>query len=129
MTADLGRVDSDLGELFARSPADPAHTAAAAEMSFVLGLVAVLTVPFTLTYGLSVMVAGLCVVISVVGLAQASRTAAAGSTLATLGLVMSIAVLALVALRFAGVDTAFGDSWVPHLRSGLQALSDLVPTP
>ena len=45
-----------------------------------------------------------------VGLAQASRTGAAGTTLAAAGLVLSLAALALLGLRFAGVDTAFGDA-------------------
>ena len=128
-TQDLGRVDGDLGALFDRSPADPAHTAPAAEVSFVLGLVAVAIAPFTLTYGLCVMLAGLCVVSSVIGLAQASRPTAAGSTLAATGLVLSLAALTVVGLRFLGVDTSFGDALVPHLRSALQSLSDLVPTP
>ena len=128
-TQDLGRVDGDLGALFDRSPADPAHTAPAAEVSFVLGLVAVAIAPFTLTYGLCVMLAGLCVVSSVIGLAQASRPTAAGSTLAATGLVLSLAALTVVGLRFLGVDTSFGDALVPHLRSTLQSLSDLVPTP
>ena len=128
-TQDLGRVDGNLGALFDRSPADPAHTAPAAEISFVLGLVAVALAPFSLTFGLCVMLAGLCVITSVVGLAQASRPGAAGSSLAAAGLVLSLAALALVGLRFAGVDTTFGDSLVPHLQSGLQSLNDLVPAP
>ena len=131
-TQDLGRttrVGGDLGDLFDRSPVDPAHTAPAAEIAFVLGLVALGTAPFTLTYGLCAMVAGLCVVTSVVGLAQASRSGAAGTILAATGLVFSLAALTLLGLRFTGLDTAFGDAWVPQLRSALQSLTDLVPTP
>jgi hypothetical protein len=130
MTAqDVRRVDGDLGELFARSPADPAHTAPAAEVSFVLGLLAIAAAPFSLTLGLCLMVAGLGVVVAVVGLAQASRPGAAGSTLAALGLVFSLGALALIGLRYAGLDTAFGDAWVPHLHSALTSLNGLVPTP
>jgi hypothetical protein len=128
-TQDLGRADGDLGVLFDRSPEDRAHTAPAAEVSFVLGLVALAIAPFTLTFGLCVMLAGLCVVTSVVGLAQASRPAAAGSTLAAMGLVLSLGALALVGLRYLDVDTAFGDSLVPHIHSMLQSLNDLVPSP
>ncbi|MBV9830049.1 MAG: hypothetical protein JOZ82_00510 [Marmoricola sp.] len=130
MTAqDVRRVDGDLGELFTRSPADLAHTAPAAEVAFVLGLLAVVVAPFSLTFGLSLIAAGLGVVLSVVGLAQASRTGAAGSTLAALGLVFALGALAMIGLRYAGLDTAFGDPWVPHLHSALQSLNDLVPTP
>jgi hypothetical protein len=113
-TQDLGRADGDLGVLFDRSPEDRAHTAPAAEVSFVLGLVALAIAPFTLTFGLCVMLAGLCVVTSVVGLAQAS---------------LSLGALALVGLRYLDVDTAFGDSLVPHIHSMLQSLNDLVPSP
>jgi hypothetical protein len=125
----IGRIDGDLGELFERSPADVAHTAAAAEVSFILGLVAFATAPFTLTYGLCVMVTGLGIVASVVGLAQASRSGVAGTTLAASGLVLCLGALALVGLRFAGVDTTFGDAMLPDLRSTLEALTGLVPTP
>ena len=128
-TQDVRRTGSDLGELFDRSPADAAHTASAAGISLVLGLAAVATAPFSLTYGLCVMLAGLCVVTSIVGLAQASRVGVAGSTLAAAGLVLSLAALALVGLRFAGLDTAFGDELVPQLRSSLEALTELVPSP
>jgi hypothetical protein len=125
----LRRADGELGELFEKSPVDPAHTAPAAEIAFVLGLVALGTAPFSLTYGLCAIVAGLCVVCSVVGLAQASRPGAAGSTLAATALVLSLAALALLALRFTGLDTAFGDARLPELRSALDALTDLVPSP
>jgi hypothetical protein len=134
-TQDLGRVTTstrvggELGELFERSPADAAHTAPAAEVAFVLGLVALGTAPFTLTYGLCAMVSALCVVSSVVGLAQASRSGAAGTVLAATGLVLCLAALALLGLRFGGLDTAFGDAWLPHLRTGLEKLTELVPTP
>lgn len=136
-TQDLGRVNRSvtsrvsghLGELFERSPVDPAHTAPAAEIAFLLGLVALGTAPFSLTYGLCAMVAGLCVVSSVVGLAQASRDGAAGTVLAATGLVLSLAALTILGLRFTGLDTAFGDAWLPHLHTGLEKLTDLVPTP
>jgi hypothetical protein len=128
-TQDVRRIEADLGELFERSPADGAHTASAAAISLVLGLVAMVTVPFTVTYGLSVMVAGLCVVTSVVGLAQASRHGVAGTVLAASGLVLSLTALALVGLRFVGLDTAFGDGILPDLRSVLDALTALVPSP
>lgn len=127
-TQDIRSSRSDLGELLERSP-DPAHTAPAAEISFVLGLVALATAPFSLTYGLCVMVAGLCVVTSVVGLAQASRPGSAGSSLAASGLVLSLGALAVVGLRFAGVDTTYGDELVPHIVSALESLADLVPSP
>ena len=127
-TQRVRRDETDLGELFDRSPAVPAHTAGAAALSLVLGLGAILTAPFSLTYGLCVILAALCVVSSVVGLAQASRAGVAGGSLAAAGLVLSLAAGALVGLRFAGVDTTV-DSVLPALRDALRALNDLVPQP
>lgn len=128
-TQDLGRVGGDLGDLFEHSPAVPARTSPAAEIGFLLGLVAVVTSPFTLTYGLSVVLAALGLVVSIVGLAQASRSGVAGGTLAASGLVLCLAALALVGLRYAGLHTAFGDSLVPGIHSALSALTKLVPSP
>lgn len=128
-TQDLGRARGELGDLFERSPADPSHTAPAAEIGFLLGLVALAAAPFSLTYGLAVMVGALAVVCAVVGLAQASQSGTAGGSLAAAGLVLALAALILVGLRFAGVDTTFGDALVPHLRTGLESLDTLVPGP
>jgi hypothetical protein len=131
-TQELGRsvpVQGRLGDLMDRSPADPAHTAPAAAIALVLGLVAIAAAPFTLTYGLCVIVAALGVVSSVTGLAQAHRNGAAGTVLAGGGLLLSLGALTLVALRFTGLDTAYGDEAMPQLRSVLVALTDLVPSP
>lgn len=131
-TQDLGRpitASGPLDRLIDVSPPDPAHAAPAAVLALVLGLVALGTAPFTMTYGLCVMVAGLCVVASVIGLAQASRPGAAGTALAGAALVFSMAAIAMLALRFTGLDTAFGDGLLPDIRSTLQSLTDLVPSP
>ncbi len=119
--------DAALGVLFASSPALPVHTSAAAEIGFVAGLLAVLAVPFSLTLALACGLAVLALVSSIVGLARASRPIVAGSLLASLGLVLSLATAGLVALRYAGIDTAVGDDALPTLADGLRTLNDLLP--
>jgi hypothetical protein len=122
-------VEDGLGELFDSSPARPVHTSAAAEVAFLSGLVSVLAAPFSLLLALSAGVAVLGLVSSVAGLARSSRAYVAGSVLASVGLVLSLAALALVGLRYAGIDTAVGDSFVPTLVDWLTSLNTLLPRP
>src|SRR3954452_13276228 len=80
-----------LGTLFDSSPARSAQTSAAAEIAFVLGLLGLLTVPFSLTMALSTGLAGVALVTSIVGMARASRPTVAGGLLASLGMVLALA--------------------------------------
>ena len=120
--------DAALGVLFASSPSLPVHTSAAAEVGFVAGLLALLTVPFSLTMALSCGLAAIALVTSIIGLARASRPIVAGGLLASLGLVLALAAGGLVALRYIGIDTAVGDGAVPTLADWLRTLNDLMPT-
>jgi hypothetical protein len=118
-----------LGTLFASSPARSVQTSSAAAVAFVLGLLGALAAPFSLTMALSAGMATVALVGAIVGMARASRPAVAGGLLASVGLVLALATLALVALRYLGLDTAFGDAAVPTLRDGLEWLNTLLPTP
>ncbi len=118
-----------LGTLFDSSPARSVQTSCAAVTAFVLGLLGTLAVPFSLTMALSAGMAAVALVSSIIGLARASRPAVAGGLLASLGLVLGLAILTLVGLRYLGLDTAFGDGAVPTLREGLDWLNGLLPTP
>ena len=118
-----------LGSLFESSPARDVQTSAAAETAFVLGLLSLLAVPFELAMTLSVALAAVALVTSIVGLARASKARFTGGALAAMGLVLSLATLALVGLRYAGIDTAVGDDVVPTLRDWLTSLNGLLPTP
>jgi hypothetical protein len=118
-----------LGTLFDTSPAYDVQTSTAACTGFVLGLFAVLAVPFSLTMTLSVALAGVALVSSVVGLARTSKARFTGGVLASLGLVLALLTLALVGLRYLGLDTTFGDDFVPTLRDWSSALNGLLPTP
>ena len=96
---------------------------------FVLGLLALACSPFSLLMALVLGMATVAVVSGVVGLAQASRPGVAGGVLAAVGLVLGLVSLGLVGLRYAGVDTAFGDELLPTLHDWLESLNGLVPTP
>jgi hypothetical protein len=125
----LSHEDDALGGLFDASPDHPVHTSLAAELAFVLGLVAVVAVPFSLMHAASAGIAGLGAVLGLVGVATTSRPDVAGRVLAPLGLFSSLVALTLVGLRYFGLDTAYGDALVPTILSWLEALNDWFPTP
>jgi len=118
-----------LGALFESSPARRVHTSGAAVAAFLAGLAAVLTVPFSLMLVACLALSAVGLVSSVIGLARASRPDVAGGLLASIGLMLSLATFALVALRYIGIDTAIGDPMVSTLAEWLAALNTLVPTP
>lgn len=118
-----------LGTLFDTSPAHDVQTSAAAATGFVLGLLAVLAVPFSLTMVLGVAMASVGLVSSILGLARASRARFTGGVLASLGLVLALLTVALVGLRYLGLDTTFGDDSLPTLRDWISTLNDLLPAP
>jgi hypothetical protein len=127
-------IGTELGEnaldaLFESSPARSVHTSGAAEVAFVAGLAAVLAVPFSLMVVGCLTLSAFGLVTSIIGLARASRPDVAGGLLASTGLVLCLAALAVVALRYAGIDTAVGDAVVPTLNDWLTALNTLVPAP
>ena len=118
-----------LGTLFEASPSRAVGTSAAAETAFVLGLLAVLAVPFSLAMALCLGMAVVALVSSIVGMARASRPDVSGSLLASLGMVLALTTLASIGLRYVGVDTAFGDALAPTLADWLTALNALLPAP
>ncbi len=118
-----------LGTLFDSSPARSAQTSLAAVVAFVLALLAALVVPFSLTMVLSAFMAVVALVASIVGIARASRPAVAGGLLASVAMVLALLVLALVGLRYIGLDTAFGDGSAPTLTDWMGALNTLLPAP
>ncbi len=122
-----GAGESGLEALFDLSPARPVHTSAAAETALLAGLLGMLAMPFSLTVALCLGLSVVALVTSVIGMARASRPGVAGGLLASVGMVLSLATLALVGLRYVGLDTAFGDSLA--LAEWLGTLNDLVPSP
>jgi hypothetical protein len=121
--------DDGLSGLLDASPDRPIHTSAAAELAFVLGLVSLLAVPFSLMHAASLVTAGLGAILGIVGMATTSRPDVAGRVLAPLGLFLCLTVLTLVGVRYFGLETAFGDALVPTFLSWLEALNGWFPNP
>ena len=121
--------DGGLQGLLAASPDRGVHTSAAAEIGFVLGLVALAAALFSGTYALSLAAGTLGFVFGIVGLASTSRPDVAGQALAPLGLLLGCVAMVLVGLRYLGVDTAFGDDLVPTLEGWMESLNSRVPRP
>jgi len=121
--------DGSIQELFEASPDREVHTSAAAEISFLSGLVAVLAAPFSVTHGLSLAAGLLAALFGVIGVATTSRPNVAGRLLAPLGLFLAFVALAAFGMRYLGVDTAFGDGLVPTIREWLDTLNSRLPLP
>jgi hypothetical protein len=121
--------DGGLRALFARSPDFGVHTSVAAETAFLLGLVAAASAPFSVMHTFAVCVGGVAVVLALVGVATTSRPYVAGGALVPVGLGLGLLALVLVALRYAGLDTAFGDELLPTIRGWLDDLNGRFPAP
>lgn len=121
--------DGGLQGLFEASPDHGVHTSAAAETAFVLGLVALMAMPFSVMHALSLATGLLGAVFGFVGMASTSRPNVAGRALAPLGLFLGCAAMAVVGVRYLGVDTAFGDELLPTLRDWLESLNARLPRP
>lgn len=121
--------DGGLQGLLAASPDNGVHTSAAAEIAFVLGLVALAAAPFSGTYAFSLAAGALGFVFGFVGLASTSRPNVAGQALAPMGLFLGCVAMVLVGLRYLGVDTAFGDDLVPTLQGWMESLNSRIPRP
>ena len=121
--------DDGLSGLFEASPDRPIHTSAAAELAFVLGLVSLVAAPFSLMHAASLGLAAIGAILGVVGVATTSRPDVAGRVLSPLGLFFCLTALTVVGLRYAGLDTAFGDALVPTILSWLEDLNASLPTP
>lgn len=115
--------------LLEASPDSDVHTSAAAEASFVVGLFALLAAPFSVMLAVSLAGGILAIGFGFVGMATTSRPHVAGRVLVPLGLLCGLAVVAVVGLRYLGVDTAFGDGALPTLRGWMDDLNSQVPLP
>ncbi|HEU4513047.1 MAG TPA: hypothetical protein VFR87_08075 [Nocardioidaceae bacterium] len=121
--------NSGLSELFDVSPDVGAHTSMAAEAALLLGVASLLAAPFSVMFAVSAGLAALGLVCGMVGLVTTSRRDVTGSALAPVGLVASLVTLALLGLRYLGVDTAVGDRFASDLQAALEVLNSLLPQP
>lgn len=116
--------DVGVDALLDSSPEPGVHTSAAAEVAFLMGLIAVFSAPFSITSGVAVGTGFAALVLGVVGMVTTSRKYVAGKALVPISLVLAVIATALVGLRYLGVDTAFGDAWVPTITGWLDALNN-----
>lgn len=115
--------------LFESSPEPGVHTSAAAELGFLLGLVALAAAPFSMTHGLTLGLASAAAVLGFIGVVSTSNPYVAGRALAPAGLAFGVMALVMVGLRYLGLDTTFGDDLLPVIGDWLDSLNARVPTP
>jgi ABC-type Na+ efflux pump permease subunit len=121
--------EGGLEALFESSPDLGVHTSAAAEMAFLLGLVAAVSAPFSELHAVALVTGAVAFLLGLVGVARASRPNVAGTALSPFGLSLAVVALVTVGLRYLGLDTAYGDDALPTLRSWLDALNAVLPRP
>lgn len=121
--------DDGIQRLFDSSPDVEVHTSAAAGGAFLLGLVGLVAAPFAVMHVVAMGVATVGVVLALVGVATTSRPNVGGRALAPLGLVFAVISLVVVGLRYLGLDTAFGDRFVPTIGGWLEGLNSRFPRP
>lgn len=126
---DRSAENTGVEELLEASPAVEARTSATAVAAFVCGLGALLAAPFSVTFALAWGLAALGALTALGAVIMTSRSTVAGRALAPVGLMFSLAALALLGLRYLGVHTAFGDDLVPALTALLEQLNTQLHAP
>ena len=121
--------DVGLQALLDSSPAPRARMSIAAETALVSGLGAMLTATFSILFGVSLALGTLAVLSSFVGLVSTHRPDVAGSGLNVFGLILGLLALAVVGVRYLGLDTAVGDPLLPWLADQLHHWNAKLPQP
>ena len=106
-----------------------ARTSAAAEVALICGLGALLVAPFSILFGVAGLFGTVAVLSGLVGLIATSRSDVAGSALTAFGLSFGMLALALIGVRYLGVDTAFGDTALPWIADQLHHWNTQLPQP
>jgi len=129
--ASVGRPAEEvgLGALMAYSPESRVHMSVAAETAFLLGLGALLTAPFSALFAVTVLLSVAATGVGIIGMITTRAPDLAGSALAPLGMMVGLLAAGLVVLRYAGLDTAFGDDVAPWFWQQLQSLNARLPQP
>ncbi|GAA1563469.1 hypothetical protein GCM10009789_15700 [Kribbella sancticallisti] len=118
-----------LQALIDSSPAPRAHTSVAAETALVCGLGAVLTAPFSILFGVAAVLGTVAVLSGMIGLITTHRPDVAGSALTAFGACLGGFAIALIGVRYLGLDSAFGDQLVPWVADQLQHWNTKLPQP
>lgn len=126
-----GRSGGEVGlqALLDSSPAPRAHTSVAAEAALICGLGAALTAPFSLLFTVSGLLAVAALLFGLVGMVTIHRPDIAGSALNGFGAALGLLALGLLSVRYAGIDTAYGDAVVPWIVEHLQHWNTRFPQP
>ena len=101
----------------------------AAETALVCGLGAMLTATFSILFGLSLVFGALSLLAGLIGLITTHRPDVAGSALNVLGVCLGLLALAIVGVRYLGIDTALGDPLIPWLTEQLHYWNTKLPQP
>lgn len=123
------RGDVGLQELIDGSAAPRARMSVAAETALMCGLGAVLTAPFSILFGVTLVLGAIAMVAGLTGLISTHRPDVAGSALNVLGLFLALLALATVGVRYLGIDTAVGDPLLPWLTTQLHHWNTKLPQP
>lgn len=115
--------DDGLEGLFEASPDPGVHTSRAAETGLLLGLAAALAAPFSVMHGAALVLGVLGTILSFAGVVATSNVKVAGRAIAPWGLACALVALLIVTPRYLGLDTAFGDAYLPTLRDALEQLN------
>lgn len=121
--------DVELQALLDDSPAPSVHTSVAAETALVCGLGAVLTAPFSILFGVAMLLGLVAIFSGMVGLVTTHRPDVAGSALTAFGICFGALAIALIGVRYLGVDSAFGDAVGPWIADQLHQWNTRLPQP
>jgi len=119
----------ELQALLDDSPASSVHTSVAAEAALVCGLGAVLTAPFSILFGVAMLLGLVAIFSGIVGLVTTHRPDVAGSALTAFGICFGALAIALIGVRYLGVDSAFGDAVGPWIADQLHQWNTRLPQP
>lgn len=113
----------------AESPESRAHMSVAGELTFLLGLGALLTAPFSDLFGVTLLLAAAALCCGVVGMITTRGSEIAGGALSAVGLFGGLVGGVLVGLRYLGLDTAVGDDVAPWFWDQLLRWNSSLPQP
>lgn len=104
-----------LEALFDTSPAVEARTSAWAVTAFMAGVGSLLAAPFSLTFSLAALLVVVAFCSALAAVVATSRPGVGGTALAPLGMLLGLVTAVFLGVRFAHLDTAFGDHYLPVL--------------
>ena len=121
--------EGGLEALLEASPDRAVHTSVAAETALLLGLVAMISSPFSVMHAVTLLTGAAAFLLGLVALVRTSGPNIAGTALTPAALGLAVIALVTVGLRYLGLDTAYGDDALPTIHAWLDDLNDRLPRP